>query len=147
MTRTKAAALGLIFLLPGMPRADTAMVNRYVPVEKLPWYQEAPDLPVKLAALWGDRTKGEAGTLLNVPAGFKSGLHSHTADYWAVVVEGAWEHWVPSTGEGRGIRLAPGAHWTQKHTQWHEDACVSSIPCTIFLFNKNPYRTEFPGKN
>jgi len=139
--------LGLIFLLPGAPRAETPMVNRYLPAEKLPWYQEAPNVPVKLAPLWGDRATGEAGTLLSAPAGFKSGAHSHTADYWAVVVAGTWEHWVPSTGEGKGIRLTPGAHWTQVRTQLHEDACVSTIPCTIFLFNKDPYKTEFPKKN
>jgi len=143
-TRLKIVALGLIVLLPGAPRAETPMANHYLPADRLPWYQEAPSVPVKLAPLWGDRAKGEAGTLLNAPAGFKSGLHSHTADYWAVVVEGTWEHWVPSTGEGKGIRLTPGAHWTQIRTQWHEDACVSSTPCTIFLFNKDPYITEFP---
>jgi hypothetical protein len=137
------AALALVSLLPAAPRADTPMTNRYVPADKLPWLQEAPSIPVKLAALWGDRSKGEAGTLLNTPAGFKSGVHSHTADYWAVVVEGTWEHWVPSTGEGKGLRLTPGAHWTQVRTQWHEDACVSKTPCTIFLLNKDPYRTDF----
>jgi hypothetical protein len=60
-------------------------------------------------------------------------------------VQGVWEHWVPSTGEGRGIRLESGAHWTQVKTQLHEDACVSDVPCTIFLFNKTPYVTEYPS--
>jgi hypothetical protein len=144
--KLEIAALVLVFFHVGASRAETPVPNHYLPVEKLPWYQEAPGVPVKLAPLWGDRVKGEAGTLLNAPAGFKSGLHSHTANYWAVVVEGTWEHWVPSTGEGKGIRLTPGAHWTQMHTQPHEDACVSSTPCTIFLFNKAPYKTEFPKK-
>lgn len=54
-TKLRIAALGLIFLLPGIPRADTPVVNRYVPAEKLPWYQEAPNVPVKLAPLWDER--------------------------------------------------------------------------------------------
>ncbi len=145
--KLKVTALALVFFIASASRAETPVANHYVPVDKLPWYQEAPNVPVKLAPLWGDRVKEEAGTLLNAPAGFKSGLHSHTANYWAVVVEGTWEHWVPSTGEGKGIRLTPGAHWTQMHTQLHEDACVSSTPCTIFLFNKEPYKTEFPRRN
>jgi hypothetical protein len=78
------------------------------------------------------------------PPGFRSGAHSHTADYWAVVVQGAWEHWVPSTGEGKAIRLESGSHWTQVKTQLHEDACVSDVPCIIFLFNKTPYVTQYP---
>jgi len=125
--------------------AQPGMQNRYIPANKLPWYREAPSLPVQLAPLWGDRAKEEAGTLLQTPAGFVSGLHSHTADYSAVVVRGAWKHWVASTGEGVGLTLEPGAFWTQKHTQLHEDACVSKEPCIIFLFNKQPYVTQFPS--
>ena len=125
--------------------AQPGMQNRYIPAEKLPWYREAPSLPVQLAPLWGDRSKEEAGTLLQTPPGFASGPHSHTADYWAVVVQGTWKHWVPSTGEGVGLTLERGAFWTQKHTQLHEDACVSKEPCIIFLYNKNPYVTQFPS--
>jgi hypothetical protein len=134
-------------LLSGGSSSEAAdePVNRYVPAEKLPWSQEAPNLPVMLAPLWGNRMQGEAGTLLKVPGGFDSGLHSHTADYWAVVVEGTWRHWVPATGEGKDITLKPGAHWTQVKTQWHQDACISRTPCVIFLFNKEPYITNFPG--
>jgi hypothetical protein len=117
--------------------------NHYVPADRIPWAREA-GAPVELGALWGDRSKGEAGTLLRTPAGFQSGLHSHTADYQAVVVQGVWKHWVPSTGEGIGIRLEHGAHWTQVKTQLHEDVCISAEPCTILLLNKKPYRTEYP---
>jgi hypothetical protein len=142
--RARRIALGIAALpLSLAVGAAAPLKNYYVPADRLPWKLESPKLPVRLAALWGDRAKGEAGTLLNVPGGFESGLHSHTADYWAVVVEGRWRHWVPSTGEGVGIELTPGAHWTQIHTQPHEDACVSKTPCTIMLFNKEPYRTEF----
>jgi hypothetical protein len=123
--------------------AQQSATNRYVPADKVPWVAEA-GAPVRLGALWGDRARGEAGTLLSTPAGFHSGLHSHTADYWAVVVQGTWQHWVPSTGEGVGLQLEPGSHWTQVKTQLHEDACVSSTPCVIFLFNKAPYVTEYP---
>lgn len=133
-------ALGASPALAAEPLAG----NRYAPTDRLPWYREAPNLPVELAPLWGDRSKAEAGTLLRTPAGFDSGSHNHTADYWAVVVEGEWAHWVPSTGEGKGVRLKPGAHWTQIKDQWHQDACVSKTPCVIFLFNRDPYVTNFP---
>ena len=119
--------------------------NRYLPANETPWAGEA-GAPVELGALWGDRAKGEAGTLLRTPPGFRSGPHSHTADYWAVVVQGSWEDWVPSTGEGRGIRVDEGAHWNQVKTQHHEDACVSDVHCVIFLFNKAPYVTEYPAE-
>lgn len=119
--------------------------NHYVPADRVSWTGET-GAPVELGALWGDRAQGEAGTLLRTQPGFRSGLHSHTADYWAVVVQGVWEHWVPSTGEGTGLKLAQGAHWTQVKTQLHEDACISDMPCIIFLFNKTPYVTEYPSE-
>jgi hypothetical protein len=134
-----AAASGILW--PATAQMTTPG-NRYLPSDQVPWMDEG--VPgVQLASLWGDRAKQEAGTLLRTPAGFRSGLHWHTADYWAVVVEGVWEHWVPSTGEGEGIRLETGAHRTQVKDQPHADACVSDLPCVIFLFNKAPYATHF----
>lgn len=137
-------SVGAIAIALGVAQAQETFTNRYIPADRISWYAEAPGIPIKLAALWGDRKTGEAGTLLTAPAGWESGLHSHTADYWAVVVQGTWRHTVPSTGEGKGLRLESGAFWTQKHTQLHEDACISATPCVVFLFNKNPYVTEFP---
>jgi hypothetical protein len=141
----RAAVIATLLSVSSAPQAAEAPGNRYVPADKLPWFREAPNLPVELASLWGDRAHGEAGTLLKVPGGFDSGLHSHTADYWAVVIEGTWRHWVPATGEGKEFELKPGAHWTQVKTQLHQDACISRTPCVIFLFNKEPYVTNFPG--
>jgi hypothetical protein len=140
-------SLWLLATLTASPAAlgadSTTPGNRYLPANRIPWVAEA-GAPVQLGALWGDRAQGEAGTLLRTPPGFRSGAHFHTADYWAVVVQGTWEHWVPSTGEGKGIHLEPGAHWTQVKTQLHEDACASQVPCIIFLFNKTPYVTQYP---
>jgi hypothetical protein len=133
--------LAIALVLAAQPAAHAAPSdphNRYVPVDKLPWYKEGPNLPTELAPLWGDRSKGEAGTYLRVPGGFEAPLHYHTADYWAVVIQGEWEHWVPSTGEGKGIRLATGAFWTKVKTQPHKDRCRSATACIIFLFNRDP---------
>ena len=142
--RISRLCLLALTVMAGTVVADQKVSNHYFPADKLPWYRESPAMPVDLAPLWGTRAEGEAGTLLRTPAGFESGLHSHTADYWAVVVQGTWKHWVPTTGEGVGLLLEPGAHWTQIHTQLHQDACVSKVPCVIFLFNKDPYLTNFP---
>ena len=61
----------------------------------------------------------------------------------SLVVQGEWTHWVPSTGEGKGIRLAPGGFWTQIKDQPHKDRCISKTQCVIFLFNRDPYETKF----
>jgi hypothetical protein len=94
--------VSLLTLLAQAAAAAATPGNHYVPADKLPWYHEAPNIPAELAPLWGDRSKGEAGTYLRVPGHWVAPLHYHTADYWALVVQGEWEHWVPATGEGQG---------------------------------------------
>lgn len=121
-----------------------AFENVYVPAEKIPFVFEAPDQPQQLGPLWGIRAEGPAGTLLKVPTGFKAPIHAHTANYRGVVIEGHWEHWVPETGEGMGIQLAPGSYWTQKADQMHADACVSEVECVILLINEDSYETYLP---
>lgn len=143
MVSSKSLCSATLLLAVAGPAAAAPMENTYIPTSKTPWKLEAPGADPRLAALWGRREAEQAGTLLNVPAGFKSGIHAHTADYRAIVVQGEWVHQVPSTGEGVGVQLLPGAYWTQMRDQWHLDECVSPTPCTIFLFNEAPYRTYF----
>jgi quercetin dioxygenase-like cupin family protein len=112
-----------------------------LPAESIPWAVEAPGQPQRLGKLWGERSTGPAGTLLKVPGGFVAPIHSHTADYRAVVVEGAWKHWFDENAEGAAVELRPGSYWTQAADKWHGDACVSEIPCTILLINSEPYET------
>jgi len=112
-----------------------------VPAQKIPWAVEAPGQPQRLGALWGERSKGPAGTLLKVPGGFVAPIHMHTADYRAVVIEGIWKHWPEGASQAGAIALRPGSYWTQKARKWHADACVSKAPCTILLINTDPYKT------
>jgi hypothetical protein len=117
------------------------MEQAMVPAENIPWVVEAPGQPQRLGALWGRRATGPAGTLLTVPGGFVAPVHTHTADYRAVVIEGVWKHWPEGASKDKAIALRPGSYWTQKARRWHADACVSKAPCTILLINTDPYRT------
>lgn len=117
------------------------------PAEEIPWVVEAPGQPQRLAKLWGERSTGPAGTLLRVPGGFVAPIHSHTADYRAVVIEGTWKHWFDENTEGEAVELRPVSYWTQTADQWHGDACVSETPCTILLINSDPYETTVRPEN
>jgi quercetin dioxygenase-like cupin family protein len=121
-----------------------ALDNSFLPAAAIPYAFEAEGQPQQLGSLWGDRAVGPAGTLLKVPGGFRAPIHAHTADYRAVVIEGRWAHWVPETGEGERIELAPGSYWTQRADQPHADACVSATECVILLINDDPYVTYLP---
>src|SRR5687767_11755642 len=47
-----------------------------LPASELKW--ETPPGGLPMAALWGDRWKGEHGTLMKLPAGMVSPPHTHT---------------------------------------------------------------------
>ncbi|PAP96791.1 MULTISPECIES: DUF4437 domain-containing protein [Mesorhizobium] len=137
------AAVAAVIILPSQ---TYALENTYLPVEKVPYYEEMPDQPHRLGPLWGKRDVGPAGTLLKVPGGWQAPIHAHTADYQGIVIEGTWSHWVPETGEGRNIELQPGSYWTQKADQMHADACMSEKQCVILLINTEPYSTLFKSR-
>jgi hypothetical protein len=44
---------------------------------------------------YGDLQNGRHGTFVRMPAGFKSPVHTHTEDYFAVVVEGVGSNHAP----------------------------------------------------
>jgi hypothetical protein len=118
-----------------------AQDNALVPFPEVSFVEEAPDQPQRLGSLWGVRAQGAAGTYLKTPGGFEAPLHSHTADYRAVVIKGTWSHWIPANGEKEGEALPVGSYWTQKANEPHKDACISAEECIILLINEEPYQT------
>ncbi|MGH8196234.1 MAG: DUF4437 domain-containing protein [Woeseiaceae bacterium] len=83
----------------------------------------------------------------DIPGGFAAPIHSHTADYRAVVIEGTWTHWFDENTKGEAVELRPGSYWTQPADKRHGDACVSETPCTILLINSDPYETTVRQEN
>lgn len=119
-----------------------ALENTYMPFPEIEFFEEAPGMPQRLGPLWGNRAEGPAGIYLKTPGHWEAPLHSHTADYRAIVIKGVWTHWVPETGEGKGVKLPVGSYWTQVAGQPHKDACISADGCVILLLNEEPYATK-----
>lgn len=111
------------------------------PFPEVEFREEAPDQPQRLGPLWGIRSEGAAGTYLKTPGGFEAPLHSHSADYRAVVIKGTWSHWVPAEGAVERVALPAGSYWTQAANEPHKDACISTEECIILLINEQPYQT------
>jgi len=99
----------------------------------LKWDPYAPGVPLQVAKLWGDRTKGgEYGMLLKLPPGFEAGMHSHTADYEAVLVQGTWIH--TNDGDTSAPKEnTPGSFVFQPGKQNHNDICKSKTDCILFV--------------
>jgi quercetin dioxygenase-like cupin family protein len=83
----------------------------------------------ELAVVHGDPQAGAATLLMRFPAGFQSGMHTHTAAYDGVVVSGAYQHGV----DGAMTDLGPGSVWTQPGGVPHADSCLDEAGCIVAL--------------
>jgi quercetin dioxygenase-like cupin family protein len=79
---------------------------------------------------YGDLRNGRHGTFVRMPAGFKSPVHTHTEDYFAVVVEGVGSnHPVDAEAEP----LPKGSYWFQRGEEAHVTECLSETDCLFFI--------------
>lgn len=87
--------------------------------------------PLKAAPGFGDLSKGAHSTFVKLPAGFVSPLHTHTEDYYGVVVTGVVANEVDAAAKDRP--LPPGSYWFQKGRASHVTKCLSANECVVFI--------------
>ncbi len=79
---------------------------------------------------YGDLQHGRHGTFIRMPAGFVSPAHTHTEDYYAVVVEGV------GANDPVGATPKPlpvGSYWFQRGEEPHVTRCLSTADCLFFI--------------
>ena len=113
--------------------AGGANMGTMVPAGEIVFGPITPGSPVQVAALWGDRTQGEHGMLLKIPAGFEAGLHAHTGDYHGISLQGAWVH---TMADGQTKELPAGSYVMQPGMQNHNDVCKGPSDCILFIYQK-----------
>jgi len=102
-----------------------------------------PKTGIQVANVWGDVTKGAHGSFFRFDPGFVSPVHTHTYDYYAVVIKGELENYQPGqTPE----KLGPGSYWYQRGKQAHTTACVSKESCEIYIVQQNKFDAQIPPK-
>ena len=82
------------------------------------------------AVAFGDLAHGQHGTFIKMPAGFVSPLHTHTEDYWAVVISGVSVNGRPGSSD---VQLPVGSYWFQKGGEPHITKCISPNECIFFV--------------
>ena len=82
------------------------------------------------AAAYGDLAHGAHGTFIKMPAGFVSPVHTHTDDYWGVVISGVAANGLPGS---KDIPLPVGSYWFQKGGEAHVTKCLSPNECVFFI--------------
>ena len=140
-TRLIAAMALAMFATPGlaadqMPDAMTPMgmkASTSLPVTALKFFGTGVKTDVgelQAAPAFGDLAHGEHGTFVKMPAGFVSPLHTHTEDYYAVVVSGVGVNTQPGKAD---IPLPSGSYWFQAGGEPHVTKCISAVECIFFL--------------
>ncbi|OQW61518.1 MAG: hypothetical protein A4S14_17130 [Proteobacteria bacterium SG_bin9] len=79
---------------------------------------------------YGDLQKGRHGTFVRMPFGFVSPVHTHTEDYYGVVIKGVGANQKPG---GQVIPLAAGSYWFQRGEEPHVTQCLSTEDCLFFI--------------
>jgi len=82
------------------------------------------------APAYGDLGHGPHGTFIKMPAGYVSPTHTHTEDYWAVVVAGVMVNKKP---DGPDVLLPAGSYYFQKGGEPHVTKCTSPNGCIFFV--------------
>jgi len=86
--------------------------------------------PIEVAPGYGDMNKEAHSNYVKIPGNFTSPPHTHTDDYYGVVVAGV----VANGAEGaQDIPLAPGSYWFQKGKEKHVTKCISATECVFFV--------------
>src|SRR5713226_1092031 len=104
-----------------------------IPAGELVFAPIAPDSPVQVAKLWGDRSQGEHGMLLKIPAGFEAGLHAHTGDYHGINLQGTWVH---TMADGQTKELPAGSYVMQPGMENHNDVCKGPGDCILLIHRR-----------
>lgn len=104
-------------------------------VVEYPDQQSSPGISV----VRGDPAKTPISMLIRMKKSVLP-MHSHSADYQAVVVQGTMKHWAKGEDEAKAPRLGPGSWWYQPGKQVHTDACLDD-ECVLYVHNTGPLDT------
>lgn len=113
-----------------LAHAYAAETSVSVPVSEVKFFDTGVG-PLKAAPGFGDLSKGAHSTFVKLPAGFVSPLHTHTEDYYGVVVTGVVANEVDASAKDRP--LPPGSYWFQKGKAKHVTKCLSANECVVFI--------------
>lgn len=119
-----------------------------VPIEDarlVPVVARLPDGP-RMAVLWGDPDTGPSAMLLEMKKG-AGPMHTHTADYHLVVIEGTMKHWSAGEKESDVKPLGPGSYWFQPGGLAHADACLADrcVMQVVWSGRRDGKLAESPG--
>lgn len=136
-----AAALTCAVLSAG-PKAAQAIGEINLPSKDIKLAPADPKDPKgpQFGPVWGDMTKEPNGLMIRLPAGFKSNVHVHSADYRGVVISGVLIN--AQAEEKEPIKLPTGSYWFQPAKAKHYTACEPGADCLAYVQFMGPFDSK-----
>ncbi|MEZ4220602.1 MAG: DUF4437 domain-containing protein [Polyangiaceae bacterium] len=111
---------------------------------------DAASLPGPLMVdAWGDRGTGAHGTLGVFPPGFAAPLHTHSAEYHGVVLQGQMTNPFgtdldvfldgDSSNDKGAVVLGPGSYWRVPAGSQHTTTCVGPEVCWFYFHSEEAF--------
>lgn len=91
---------------------------------------------LKAGPAYGNLATGKHGTFIRMPAGFVSDLHTHTEDYFGIVIQGVG---VNTQNGKNNVELPVGSYWFQRGKEKHVTKCVSTTDCLFFIYQPGKF--------
>jgi hypothetical protein len=138
MSSLSCCTIAILALVPdgatakSHPSGDT---SRLIPVEDLEFYRNAQGFTV--ANAWGDPAHGAHSNYIRMAGQSASGLHTHSASYYGVVISGVVANEPDAAAPEHA--LAAGSYWYQKGREPHVTKCISKDDCLFFVTSKGSF--------
>jgi beta-alanine degradation protein BauB len=130
----KLAGIAAFSVLSASAVAAESGQSSHIPVTQLHYsatgVSDGVHGELNAAPAYGDLGHGPHGTFIKMPAGFVSPVHTHTDDYWGVVISGVAVNGKPGSTD---VQLPVGSYWFQKGGEAHVTKCVSPNECIFFI--------------
>lgn len=127
-----AAGMALLALAGAEAKAQTAPSPQKIFAADMKWEPMAEGSPLKIVKLWGDFAKdADYGMLVKLPAGFSTGMHSHSTEYYSIELQGRKIH--RGKEDEKSEAYTPGSFTHEVPGHVHEDVCVGPEDCILFI--------------
>jgi hypothetical protein len=93
---------------------------------------------IPFARAFGDPAgAGLHSNYIRLPGKTVSPVHTHTSDYYGVVIAGVVAN--EPAGSSKDRPLPPGSYWFQQGGQPHVTKCISPTECLFFVTQMGPF--------
>lgn len=94
---------------------------------------------VAFAPLQGDRFQEPYQAMVRLPGGTISPPHVKSANMSGVMLEGEMIHYPQGTNPETAKAVGPGAFYFIPAGMAHVSACISAVPCVVYLYQDNAF--------